>query len=110
MGRAARTDADVDQPEFELEPDLEVSAQRCRVEATQALSLAREHGDAGRYEDARSVWEEGGRAELHDMCQMNMMQRSSTLNQKSKCAVRRTSMNIYTNSVQKSWIAKSSNA
>lgn len=138
-----RLSPDKAQPEAEMEPDVEVSAQRCRVEATEALSIAREHGEAGRFQDAQGVlaagrqklraspktafsdameleleaavsrlqdseaWESGGRAELSDMYQMNRMQRAMHTNQKSKCAVRRTSMDLYTNSVQKSWVNRS---
>jgi uncharacterized protein YegL len=48
---------DEDQPE--LEPDIEVVAQRCRVEVTQALGEARGHGDAGRFSDAQASLSKG---------------------------------------------------
>jgi len=44
---------EVTQPE--LEPDVEVAAQRCRVEVTQVLGEARAHGDAGRFDEAQAV-------------------------------------------------------
>jgi len=45
--------ADETQPE--QEPDIEVTSQRQRVEVAQTLQQAAAHGDAGRFEQARSV-------------------------------------------------------
>jgi hypothetical protein len=53
----AQRPQDEEQPE--LEPDLEVSAQRCRVEVMQALGQARAHGDAGRFSEAQALLSEG---------------------------------------------------
>lgn len=47
--------ARVDEPEPDLEPDEEVSAQRERVEVMQALQAASSYGDGGNFEQARSV-------------------------------------------------------
>lgn len=45
----------VDEPQPELEPDEEVSAQRERVEVMQALQAATSHGEGGDFEQAQSV-------------------------------------------------------
>jgi len=47
--------ARVDEPQPEMEPDEEVSAQRHRVEVTRALQEAARHGDEGNFEGARQV-------------------------------------------------------
>lgn len=45
----------VDEPQPELEPDEEVSAQRERVEVMQVLQAATSHGERGDFEQAQSV-------------------------------------------------------
>jgi len=45
----------VDEPQPELEPDEEVTAQRERVQVMQALHAATSHGDGGNFEQAQSV-------------------------------------------------------
>jgi len=45
----------VDEPQPELEPDEEVSAQRERVEVMQALQAAATHGEGGDFQGAQSV-------------------------------------------------------
>jgi len=47
----------VEEPQPELEPDEEVSAQRERVEVMQALQVATNHGDRGDFAQAQSVLE-----------------------------------------------------
>jgi len=47
--------ARVDEPQPEVEPDAEVSAQRHRVEVTRALQEAARHGDQGNYQNAQQV-------------------------------------------------------
>jgi len=47
----------VDEPQPELEPDEEVSAQRARVEVMQALQEATTFGDGGDFDQAQSVLE-----------------------------------------------------
>lgn len=42
-------------PQPDMEPDEEVSAQRHRVEVTQALQEAARQGDEGNYEEAQQV-------------------------------------------------------
>jgi len=134
-----------EEPQPEMEPDEEVTTQRNRVEVAQTLQDAANHGDAGRFEEARNViethekrlnlkkknavsqalaseleearermssrasWEDGGMAELRDAMQMHKMQRATNLNVSVKSkASRYQRKEMYTNSVQKSWIAKSS--
>merc|ERR1712194_59749 len=46
-----------DEPQPEMEPDEEVTTQRNRVEVAQTLQEAAVHGEAGRFEQARSVLE-----------------------------------------------------
>jgi len=45
----------VEEPQPEMEPDEEVSAQRERVEVTRALQQAAQQGDAGQFEGAQGV-------------------------------------------------------
>lgn len=45
----------VDEPQPEVEPDEEVSAQRERVEVMQALQAATAHGEGGDFQEAQSV-------------------------------------------------------
>lgn len=47
--------ARVEEPQPEMEPDEEVSAQRHRVEVTRALQEAARQGDEGNYENAQQV-------------------------------------------------------
>jgi hypothetical protein len=47
--------ARVEEPQPEMEPDEEVSAQRHRVEVTRALQEAARQGDDGNFEDAQQV-------------------------------------------------------
>jgi len=48
----------VDEPQPEMEPDLEVVAQRERVEVTQALKLATRQSDEGNFTEAQRVLDE----------------------------------------------------
>mmetsp|Transcript_72953 Transcript_72953/g.156226 ORF Transcript_72953/g.156226 Transcript_72953/m.156226 type:complete len:549 (-) Transcript_72953:130-1776(-) len=136
----------VAEPQPEAEPDEEVSAQRERVEVTQALQEAAAHSDAGRYEAAqqlleaadqrlesagrkektrvhnalaqeladargrmksRGAWEQGGRAEVRDACQMHKMQRCTNTSSSSKGGVQKSSKMMYISAQQDEWVQKS---
>lgn len=127
-----------DEPQPEVEPDEEVSAQRERFEVTRALREAATRCDDGEIEEAsrvlesaqqrmrcakktkfsealgqeiedargrmrsRSIWEQGGRAEVLDAQQMHLMERCTNMAQSSGGMKA-----MYIGSAQKSWIARS---
>mmetsp|Transcript_9730 Transcript_9730/g.22333 ORF Transcript_9730/g.22333 Transcript_9730/m.22333 type:complete len:628 (-) Transcript_9730:51-1934(-) len=136
----------VEEAQPEAEPDEEVSAQRERVEVTQALQEAAAHSDEGRFEAAQQVleaadqrlesagrkektrvhnalaqeladargrmksrgaWEQGGRAEVRDACQMHKMQRCTNTSSSSKGGVQKSSKMMYISAQQDEWVQKS---
>jgi hypothetical protein len=69
-------------------------------------ALEQELVDARNRMRSRSSWEQGGRAELRDACQMQMMQRCTNTIQEAGCP-QKTSKAMYLNSAQAAWIQKS---
>jgi hypothetical protein len=134
----------VEEPQPEMEPDEEVSAQRERVEVTRALQDAAAASDEGQFDQAlqvldccenklksskaksspvhealgqeltdarsrmrsRSVWEQGGRAEVKDATQMHQMQRCTNTLQ-SSAGYMKKSKAMYLSPTQDTWIQKS---
>merc|ERR1712098_251362 len=132
----------VEEPRPEAEPDEEGSAQRERVEVTQALQDAAAASDRGQFEDAlhvldeaenrmtcskrktpvsealgqelvdarqrmrsRSVWEQGGRAEIRDATQMHKMQRCTNTMQSTSSPMK-CSKAMYCSAQQGDWIER----
>lgn len=132
----------VDEPQPELEPDEEVSAQRERVEVARTLKEAAEQSDRLDFEGARQAllckansmkakkkatrmspallleledasarmssrvaWEAGGRAEVHDSCQMHQTQRCTNMSVSKQSAVQKCSKGMYLNKKAKAKIS-----
>merc|ERR1712190_199469 len=62
----------VDEPQPELEPDMEVVAQRERVEVTQALQVATRQSDEGNFSEARRVLDEADSRMRRRKCQSKL--------------------------------------
>lgn len=70
-------------------------------------ALCQELEDASHRMRNSSMWEQGGRAEVFDACQMHKMQRSTNVNMSSRSGMHKKSKAMYCNESSVSWISKS---
>jgi len=89
---------------------LDVTDQRMKSNKTKthlSEALGGELADARERMRSRSMWEGGGRAEVHDATQMHKMQRSTNMIQSSSSRVQKSSKQMYCTTSQAAWISSS---
>jgi len=92
---------------------LDVADRRIKSKRTKSHmsdALCEELADAQSRMRNRSMWEGGGRAEVHDATQMHTMQRSTNCMQSSSATVSKSAKKMYCNSRQEAFIQKSKNS
>jgi len=93
----------------EAQQVLDMAGERMKSKRTKTAmsdALCEELSDARSRMRSSSMWEGGGRAEVHDATQMHKMQRCTNLMQSSTSA-QKSSKQMYCNAVQSSWISHS---
>jgi len=93
----------------EAQQVLDMAGERMKSNRTKTAmseALCEELSDARSRMRSRTMWEGGGRAEVHDATQMHKMQRCTNLMQSSASA-QKSSKKMYCNAVQSSWISSS---
>jgi len=70
-------------------------------------ALAQELDEARERMRSRSQWENGGRAEVNDTCQMHSMQRCTNRMESARTGKTKASKEMYSNACQSSWIKRS---
>merc|ERR1719210_1202868 len=80
---------------------------KCSKKTKFSEALGQEIEDARGRMRSRSMWEQGGRAEVLDAAQMHMMERCTNMAKSSGSGVQKCSKAMYVGSGQKRWIASS---